>query len=464
VTAEKPSQSLQDVLDSVPNLVDHLYGNRKGSVLKDAVLRQPTEFVAPEFTTWRDEQRAWRDGIAFYDQSFHMTTTYLRGKDAQALLSSLAVNSFDTFGVGRSRHWVCCSPEAYVIGDGILYSVQPDEMVLVGRGAGHNWVRYNAEFGGWDVDVEADEIFSHNPTGRRTVYRYQVEGAHSPELLARVLGGPLPDAPWSQVFPVTIAGHQVWAQRHTMAGGPGCEFFGPWDEGPAVKEAILSAGAELDLKRVGSLAYFTNALELGWIPRPMPAVFTAPEMRAFREWLPATASEVTWGLGGSYYYPDIKDYYFTPHELGYGNVVKFDHDFVGRDALEQRQGEQQRQKVTLVWDAADVASAVESYMHPDELPALYIELPRATYATWQYDAVKDADGRTIGASTYTGFLWNERAMLSLAVVDPQFATPGTRVSVIWGEPEGGAKSQPWLDLHRQVEIRATVAPAPIGKK
>ena len=187
MTADKPSQSLQDVLDSVPNLVDHLYSNRKGSVLKDAVLRQPTEFVAPEFTTWRDEQRAWHDGIAFYDQSFHMTTTYLRGKDAKALLSSLAVNSFDTFGVGRSRHWVCCSPEGYVIGDGILYSVQPDEMVLVGRGAGHNWVRYNAEFGGWDVDVEADEIFSHNPAGRRTVYRYQVEGAHSPELLERVL-------------------------------------------------------------------------------------------------------------------------------------------------------------------------------------------------------------------------------------------------------------------------------------
>ena len=53
-----------------------------------------------------------------------------------------------------------------------------------------------------------------------------------------------------------------------MAGNPGCEFFGPWDEGPAVKEAILEAGSAFDLRRVGSLAYFTNALELGWIPRP----------------------------------------------------------------------------------------------------------------------------------------------------------------------------------------------------
>ena len=303
MTAQTETRTLQDLLDSVPNFVDYLYSNRKGSVLKDAVLRQPSEFVAPEFTTWRDEQLAWRDGIAFYDQSFHMTTTYLRGRDAQRLLSSLAVNSFETFGVGRSRHFVCCSPDGYLVGDGILYSLAPEEMVLVGRAAGHNWVRFCAETGGWDVSIEADEIFSHNPAGRRTVYRYQIEGAHALELADRLTGAPLPEAPWSHIFPVTIAGHQVWAQRHTMAGNPGCEFFGPWDEGPAVKEAILEAGSAFDLRRVGSLAYFTNALELGWIPRPMPAIFTGDELRPFREWLPSTSSEATWGLGGSLYLP-----------------------------------------------------------------------------------------------------------------------------------------------------------------
>jgi vanillate/3-O-methylgallate O-demethylase len=295
------------------------------------------------------------------------------------------------------------------------------------------------------------------------VYRYQVEGPDAPALVEQLTGAPLPKVPWSHIFPVTIAGHQAWGQLHTMAGNPGCEFFGPWDEGPAVKEAILSAGEAFNLRRVGSLAYFTNALELGWIPRPLPAIFTGEELRPFREWLPATASEVTWGLGGSLYLPNIEDYYFTPWEIGYGNVVKFDHDFVGREALERTQNDDHRKKVTLVWDPADVGAVVESYMNPDELPGLYLELPRATYATWQFDTVNDEQGRTIGASTYTGFIWNERSMLSLAVVDPQYAEPGTRVSVIWGEPEGGAKSQ-WLDPHRQMEIRATVAPAPIGKK
>ena len=54
-----------------------------------------------------------------------MTTTYLRGRDAQKLVSSLAVNSFETFGVERIRHFVACSPDGHYMGDGILASVAP---------------------------------------------------------------------------------------------------------------------------------------------------------------------------------------------------------------------------------------------------------------------------------------------------------------------------------------------------
>jgi vanillate/3-O-methylgallate O-demethylase len=339
MTAQTPTRTLQDLLDSTPNLVDHLYGNRKGSVLKDAVLRQPTQFVAPEFTNWREEQMACRTSIAFYDQSFHMTTTFLRGKDAVALMNHLTVNSYATFGVDRSRHSVVCSPDGYVVGDGILYCLAPDELALVGRQAGHNWVRFNAQSGGYDVELEEDEFMADNPNGRRVMYRYQVEGPQAPALMEQLTGAPMPQVPKLHLMHVTIAGHAVTAMQHTMAGNPGWEVFGPWDEGPAVKEAILTAGEAYDMKRVGSVAYFTTAMELGWVSRPMPAIFTHPEMKAFREWLPDTAPEATWALGGSYNAPKIEDYYFTPWELGYGNVVKFDHDFVGRAALEKTQGD-----------------------------------------------------------------------------------------------------------------------------
>lgn len=457
MTDQQRTGTLQELIDSTPSFVDVLYGNRKGSVVRDAVLRQPTQFVAPEFTTWRDEQRAWRDAVALYNQSFHMTTTYLRGRDALAFLSHLAVNSFATFGPDRARHFLACSPSGHVIGDGILYHLGEDEIALVGRGAGHNWLQFQAESGEWDVSLERDDIFSLNPAGRRPFYRYQVEGPHAVALLEKLTGAPLPDTHTFQIVPFTIAGRAVRGLRHTMAGGPGYELFGPWDDGPAVKDAIIETGAEFGLRQVGSLAYFTTAVELGWIPRPLPAVYTGDQTRAFRDWLPATKEEASWSLGGSFYSPNIEDYYFTPWELGYANLVKFDHDFIGREALERSATEPHRRKVTLAWDAAEVAGTLQSHLAPG-LPAKYIDLPRAAYATWQYDTLLDGAGAPAGVSTYVCMSTNERALLSLAVVDPELAEPGTELSVVWGEPEEGAKSSPWLEPHRQVEIKVVVVP------
>jgi vanillate/3-O-methylgallate O-demethylase len=463
MASPESTRSLQNLLDSIPNLVDHLYDNRKGSVLKDAVLRQPTQFVAPEFTNWREEQMACRTSIAFYDQSFHMTTTFIRGKDAVALMNHLTVNSYTTFGVDRSRHSVVCSPDGYVIGDGILYCLAPDELCLVGRQAGHNWVRFNAKVGGFDVEIEEDEFMADNPNGRRNFYRYQVEGPHAPALMEQLTGAPMPQVPKLHLMHVTIAGRSVTAMQHTMAGNPGWELFGPWDDGPAVKEAVLAAGEAYDMKRVGSVAYFTTAMELGWVSRPMPAIFTHPDMQAFREWLPESAPEATWALGGSYNAPNIEDYYFTPWELGYGNVIKLDKgEFVGRDALAASKDNDHRQKVSLVWNPEDVAKIIEGYMDHDQLPTRYLEFPRSNYATWLYDGVQDANGNHIGVSIYPTFLWTERSMCTIGVLDSAHAAMGSEVTLVWGEPS--SRKSKYLEPHRQIKIRATVAPAPIGKR
>src|SRR5699024_11856519 len=53
----------------------------------------------------------------------------------------------------------------------------------------------------------------------------------------------------------------------------------------------------------------------------------------------------------------IEDYYFTPSDLGYGRNIRFDHDFVGRGALEQQAHRPARKKVTLVWEAAKIGRA-----------------------------------------------------------------------------------------------------------
>jgi vanillate/3-O-methylgallate O-demethylase len=411
--------------------------------------------VPAEFSNWRDEQHAWRETCCLFDQSHHMTDLTIKGPDALKLLAATGVNSFATFGVNKAKQFVACNYDGYVIGDAILFYLDDDVLSLVGRPSAHNWVQYHAEKDGYDVTLERDERSAVNPTGRR-LYRFQVQGPTALEVLEKVTGGPLPEIKFFNMGEVTIAGHTVRALHHGMSGVPGLELFGPTAEGEDVRAAIVEAGKEFGLAQVGSRVYATNTLESGWIPCPLPAIFTGDDLKDYREWLPANGYEGTGSLGGSYYTDDISDYYLTPHELGYGSFVKFDHDFTGRKALEQM-APPRRKKVTLAWHGDDVARAIGTMFQPEDR-AKYIDLPLSNYSTWPNDRVMQ-DGKMVGVSTFSGYSSNESSMLSLAIVDVEQSEPGTEVTLVWGE-EGGGSAKPVVERHVQTEIRATVSPVP----
>jgi len=69
------------------------------------------------------------------------------------------------------------------------------------------------------------------------------------------------------------------------------------------------------------------------------------------------------------------------------------------------------------------------------------------------------DGETVGLSTWIGYSANEGKMLTLAVLDLEYAEPGTEVTFVWGE-EGGGSSKPTVEPHIQTEIQAVVSPVP----
>jgi len=415
--------------------------------------------VPAEFSNWRDEQRAWRETCALFDQSHHMTDLYVEGPDAITLFSDLGVNSFAGFQVNRAKQFVACNHDGYVIGDGILFYLDSNRFSLVGRPSAHNWVQYHAETGGYDVAVERDERTAVNPSGLRRLYRYPVQGPTARDVLQEAIGGPLPEIKFFNLGELTIAGRRVRALHHGMSGTVGLELFGPWEEGEEIRAALVEAGEEFGLRQVGSRVYATNTLESGWIPSPLPAVFTGDEMKAYREWLPANGYEATGSLGGSYYSDDITDYYLTPHDAGYWPFVKFDHDFVGREALEKIADSPTRRKVTLAWNGDDVARAMGTMFSKGEA-AKYIDLPLSNYATWPYDKVLE-NGNVVGVSTFSGYSYNERSMLSLAVLDVDVDI-GTEVTLVWGE-EGGGSSKPVVERHVQTEIRAIVSPCPYSE-
>jgi vanillate/3-O-methylgallate O-demethylase len=445
------SQSLESLLNSVGNPVELARNSQIGPYVYPK--------VPAEFSNWHDEQHAWRETCCLFDQSHHMTDLTIKGPDAIKLLSALGVNSFGRFAVNKAKQFVACNYDGYVIGDAILFYLDEDRLSLVGRPSAHNWVQFHGETGGYDVSFERDERSAVNPTGRK-LYRYQIQGPEALKVLEKLNGGPLPEIKFFNMGEITIAGRTVRALHHGMSGVPGLELFGPWAQGEEITAAIVEAGAEFGLRQVGSRVYATNTLESGWIPCPLPAVFTGEEMKAYREWLPANGYEGTGSLGGSFYSDDISDYYLTPHDLGYGSIVKFDHDFVGREALEKLAADPKRKKVTLAWNGEDVTRAMGTMFQKDGR-AKYIDLPLSNYSTWPNDKVL-SDGTMVGVSTFSGYSSNESSMLSLAVVDLALSEPGTEVTLVWGE-EGGGSAKPVVERHVQTEIRAIVSPAPYAE-
>jgi glycine cleavage system aminomethyltransferase T len=443
-------QSLESVLQSATSPVALLRHSQIG----------PYAFpvVRSEFTNWRDEQRAWKESCALFDQSHHMTDLFVHGPDALRLLSDLAVNSVRTFKVNQAKQFVACNPDGYVIGDAILFYLADNSFSLVGRPPASNWVQFHAESGKYDVTAERDERSAVNQ-GRRRNFRFQVQGPRALDVMQKVTGASVPDIRFFNIGFFTIAGHEVPALRHGMVGQPGWEMWGPWEQGDAVRTAIVEAGQEFGIRQVGARAYPTTCLESGWIPSPLPAVYVGEAMQPYRQWLSAKSYEAMASLGGSYESANITDYYLTPWDLGYGSLVKFDHEFVGRAALEAMAGRPHRRKVTLVWNGTDVARAFGTMAGGGDI-VKYIDMPLANYATLPYDKVLNG-GQPAGISTYTGYSYNERAWVSLAMLDAAHSEVGTEVTLLWGE-SGGGTSKPTVERHAQAEIRATVQPAPLS--
>jgi glycine cleavage system aminomethyltransferase T len=443
-------QHLEELLNSVGSPVDLLRNAQVGPNVYPG--------VPAEYTNWRDEQIAWQETCVLYNQTYHMAELMVEGPDALKLLSSLAVNSFATFEPGKAKQFVPCTPDGYVIGDVILFGLAEDRFNLVGRAPALNWVTYHAETGGHDVKVEFDQRTALRDDGRRRHYRFQVQGPNAMAVLEKALGHAPEDLKFFNMRNETIAGQEVCALRHGMAGQPGWELFGPFEEGEAVHEALVRAGEEFGMKLVGGRAYGSNAIESGWIPSPLPAVYTGDSLKAYREWLPVPGYEASASLGGSFLSADIEDYYFTPWDIGYGHLVKFDHDFVGREALEAMADGEHRTKVTLVLDDDDVTRTIATMLQPTDR-AKYIEWPNAVYSMHQYDDVR-VDGETVGVSTWVCYSANEGKLMTLAVLDEEYAEPGTEVTFVWGEENGGT-AKPTVERHVQTEMRAVVNPVPI---
>ncbi len=450
-------QTLQAKLDAQSDVVHFLRNQQTG----------PNAYpgVPAEYTNWRDEQAAWAKSAVLFNQSYHMVELYVRGPEAMALLEYTAINSFKNYQVNKAKQYVPVTPEGYVIGDVILFYLAEEEFSLVGRAPAIEWVEFHAQYpkpdgSKWNVTVERDERTAMRSDGVRKNYRFQLQGPNAMKILEKAMGQTPPDLKFFSMAHVDISGHDVIALRHGMAGQPGYELFGPWADYQGVHAALVEAGKDHGLTLVGGRAYSSNTLESGWLPSPLPAFFTGDSqmMQDFRAWAGADSYAGKCSIGGSYVPNSVEGYYLTPWDIGYGHIVKFDHDFVGRAALERMAGEVHKQKVTLALDNEDMLRVLSS-LYAEGERAKYFEFPSAVYAMHPFDEVRNADGKVIGVSTWVGYSSNEGKMLTLAMIDPAEVEMGKEVSLVWGEPNGGT-SKPTVEAHVQTQIKAVISPVP----
>ncbi|MFD2759267.1 aminomethyltransferase family protein [Gulosibacter faecalis] len=399
--------------------------------------------VEPEFEGWGAEQASWRDRVAIFDLSFHMFDTVIEGADATALLERVSANNYEKFAVGQAKQFIPVAYDGNIITDGILLRTDTHRYVLAGPPASHTWVNYHARTGNYDVRVEIEPDSSVKRDGTRRHFRFQVQGPRALEVVERAIGGAAPDVKFFHSAIVSIADRPVRALRHGMAGQAGFELIGDFGDYQAVKDALLAAGEPSGLAQVGGLAYFTNGVESGWIPTPTPAIYLDERLRDYRESISEFSFEGKRPLSGSYYSDDIADYYLTPWELGYGRSVHLGHDFIGRDALAAAKDETHRTRVTVELDRDDVARVLGEGL--------------GYFNSYGRFRLEDAQG-LVGMTFWTAHIAPLDRVLALSIVDDRAATPGTEVTLVYGEHPGHG-TDPEADLGF-ARIRGVVRPSP----
>lgn len=405
-----------------------------------------------EFTGWADENVSWKETCCIGDWSY-LDELRVEGPDALRFFSDFIVNSVAKFAVGQAKHVICCNLNGKVIGEGILMRHGEESFEFNARGPVTPWLEYNLQKG------------KYNATSTCTLrdFKYQVSGPHSIHLAEKLTGIDLRDIGFMHFRHARIAGCDLFLLRQGMAGEIGFEIHGPAQQGSAVYSAILEAGKEYGLRRMGARTAMINHLEAGFPTVThdyLPAVEEPAERDFFEkynvkvtddrspEWF--RSFERSLKIKGSFDAGDITAWYRSPIELGWARNVKFDHPFYGREALEAEMANPRRNIVSLLWNHEDCLDVHASLLRPGE-PYDYMDYPRHPW-NCMYACKVIAGGKEVGVATSRGYSFYFKQNLSHCVIDLSHSAPGTPVEVVWGDPG-----------HPQKIVRATVGGYPFKK-
>lgn len=406
-----------------------------------------------EADSWKDASMSWKESCYLAaNLTGRAMEMVVRGPDAQKFLSKLSINNVYKWPIGKSKHLVMCDENGLVATHGLAIRDSEDSFRHM---ANPPWAMVMAKAMGMDV-----EVIPHN------IFILQVAGPRSLEVLERAAGKRLRDVGFLEFRDIEIAGVRTKVSlelaRIGMTGNLAYEIHGPFDDGPAVYDAVYKAGQSAGIKRLGWRTYVVNHTEGGFPQLNCTFLPSAIADKVYKQIIPASLFDA---CSGSIDPTDLRARFRTPQEVDWAWMAKFDHDFIGRKAVEAEAANPKRTIVTLRWNPQDAVDIFASLFQRGE-EYKTIELP----CTPQSPAGGHADlvtrnGKPVGVASVAVYSYYYREMISHCTIDIDQAKIGNEVVVHWGDfgkrikdVRATVERFPYLDLPRNQDYDLSTVP------
>ena len=321
-----------------------------------------TFYRSNAFKNVGEESRAVRERVGFSEAS-NFAKYKVSGEGSAAWLQGLFTNALPK--IGRTVLTAMLNPQGKIVGEFSISRIGDEEFFL---------------FGSQAAEVHHPRWFlAHLPANSKIRFEtlslsmvgLTVAGPRSRDVLQKLTDTSLAtkDFPFMAFRKTNIGMAPVWLSRMTYTGDLGYEMWMAPEYQRYLFDLIWEAGREFDMRLFGFRALITMRLEKNfgtW----------------FREYRPI----------------------YTPLEAGMDRVLKFDHDFIGREAVEaeMKAGGPKRK---LVMFQVDVDPQAPADVIGDE-PVFH-------------------DGKVVGWITSGGYAHYSGVSLALGYIPAELAVEGT---------------------------------------
>lgn len=365
------------------------------------------------FDRWDVEEMAYYDGCSLHVGLNPFNVYKVHGKDYLKLLTCCTVNTFKTFPIGKARHVIFCDNGGKVLVDGICIRTGEEDYLAF------NLVDPNF------LNMQMGNPFRFECENLRENYAIlQLCGIHSLEVVEQVCHQDLHDLRFMYSCEAKIDGKAVRILRTGMAGTLAYEIHTTAEDAPYVYQKLLDMDKKYGVQEIGRICYVNQHCE--------GSIFQLAEHYNIRFEMEGDKFILSGSLPR-----ESELQYHSPYDCGWGNLVRFDHDFMGKEALLAESQRKHNTAVHLIWNKDDILKVQAAVMDPEKRVD-YMDMVgdydfKNNCSTIHMDAVYDGD-KLIGASSDRMLSAKTREMISICTIDEDYAVEGKEVEVLWGNP------------------------------